>query len=953
MSRVFAFLCLGASLLIAQEEREIRQPVKPSPSPAPAPTAYTLQGVVVDAASGEALPGAYIKVQNTLIGTVSDASGRFRLSVLGSPPFRLEVSYVGYQTAQVEGYPGQEIRIALQEGGLSMQEVVISTSRVPEAVLEAPVTVTRLGIRELQFSASANLFQQLATMKNVDVHYQSITFPVINTRGFGGPGNPRFVQRVDGIDMLAPVFGFPVGVLSTPPDIDLETAELTAGPASALYGPNAFNGMLDMYTRQPRRYPGMAATLRLGLNHIASDTTPQPYLNLAARYAHTVGDRFSFKLVAEYLRAVDWLATDYRDEGTYTGAQGAYAVPGPQNPGYNGVNTYGDEVRVGPINPAQVGLPFQENFYLARTPYRDRDLINPAVFLQKYTAQAQYFLNENLELSWRSFVVNGNTIYQAANRNVLRDVLFHQHKVELRGRRFFVRAYGSWESSGRAYDSRFTAIFLNQWAKPNEAWFIGYFEGYALYRDHTKARVYADTATRLMSLLGTFRRRLEPSDPDFKKVMEEINSGYYRTQGQAGFYDRSSFYHAEAQYDLSDFVGRWVELLAGGNLRLFRVNTRGTLFIDYEGPFIAHEYGGFIQANRWFWDRRLRLLASLRYDKNQYFTGRFTPRAAVLYALGKARQHSLRLSYQTGFRIPTLQDQFIALDIGFEEVTLGGTLRARQAYGLDKFMFLPSSVSAYANAARGVTDSTTLAALAAQHLVPLSVAPLKPEFVQYYEAGGRFQLLKGLYVDMEYARAYYRDFVLYRRVISSRPTYEPGTTKPAALSNLNPTTLEGLQNLRDGKYYTYSTATNLADQVYAEYASVGMEYAISPKVLWTVSYSYATLVLSVAKDPSFLPNFNTPRHKVGSSLFLTGFGRWGGSLNYRWIDAFQMDGLIRGPVPAAQWVDAQVSYTVPKWKTQFRVGGQNVLNVQYVQLPGGPRVGGVYYFQVVYDPFLR
>jgi len=134
---------------------------------------------------------------------------------------------------------------------------------------------------------------------------------------------------------------------------------------------------------------------------------------------------------------------------------------------------------------------------------------------------------------------------------------------------------------------------------------------------------------------------------------------------------------------------------------------------------------------------------------------------------------------------------------------------------------------------------------------------------------------------------------------------------------------------------------------------VGVEYAISPKVLWTISYSYATLVLSVAQDPSFLPNFNTPRHKVGSSLFLTGFGRWGGSLNYRWIDAFEMDGLIKGPVPAAQWVDAQVSYTVPKWKTQFRIGGQNVLNIQYVQLPGGPRVGGVYYFQVVYDPFLR
>jgi hypothetical protein len=942
------------SLSLAQEERE--RPLTPEPSkvePSTVPNTYTITGIVRDAASGEPLPGAYIKLKGTLIGTVSDAMGRFRLSAAGQPPFIVEVSYVGYENALVDAYPGREIEVALKEGGLSMKEVVISTSRLPETVLEAPVTVSRLGIKELQLGAAFNLFQQLSTMKNVDVNYQSITFPVINTRGFGGPGNPRFVQRMDGIEMLAPVFGFPVGLLSAPPEIDVESAELTAGPASALYGPNAFNGLLDVYTRQPRRYPGLAATVRLGVNHIASDTAPQPFLNVAARYAHTFGERFSFKLVAEYLRATDWLATDYRDQGSYTGAEGAYAQPGPQNPGYNGVNTYGDEVRIGPLDPRSVGLPFNEKFYLARTPYRDRDIINPAVFLQKYSAQLQYFLSYNLELSWRSFLVNGNTIYQAANRNALRDVLFHNHKLELRGRRFFIRSYGSWESSGRAYDSRFTAIFLNQWAKPNEAWFLGYFEGYALYGSHEAARAYADTAVRLMSLPGQFRPRPEPGTPEFQKIMEEINSGYYRTQGQAGFYDRSSFYHTEAQYDLSDFVGKWVELLVGGNVRFFRVNTRGTLFVDYEGPFMTHEYGGFIQANRWFLDRRLRVLASLRYDKNQYFQGRFTPRAALLYAFGKERQHSLRLSYQTGFRIPTLQDQFIALDIGFREITLGGTLRARGVYGLDKFMFVPASVYAYQAAAAGVTDSATLASLAQQYLQAISVAPLKPEFVQYYEVGGRFQLISGLYADVEYARAYYRDFVLYRNVISSEPAYETGTTKPIGLSNVNPSTLAGLENLRDGRYYAYNTATNLSDQVYAEYASLGIEYAITPKILWTASYSYATLVLSVAKDPSFLPNFNTPRHKVGSSVYLSNFGRWGGSLNYRWIDAFRMDGLIQGAVPAVQWVDAQISYTVPKWKTQFRIGGQNILNIRYVQLPGGPRIGGLYYFQVVYDPFLR
>jgi outer membrane receptor protein involved in Fe transport len=910
---------------------------------------------VRDATTGEPLPGAYIKVKGTLAGVVSGPEGRFQLSIPGgSLPIALEASYVGYETTEITTN-SPTVEIKLQESNLTLREVVISTSRVPETVLEAPVTVSRMGIRELRLNAGANLIQQLATLKNVDVNYQSITFPVINTRGFGGPGNPRFVQRIDGIDMLAPVFGFPAGILSTPPEIDVETVELTAGPASAMYGPNAFNGMMDMYTRTPRRYPGLSAMLKGGVNHIASDTTPQPYFNFALRYAQTIGDRFSFKLVGEYLRATDWLAVDDRDQGPYTGAEGIYAIPGPQNPGYNAINRYGDEVRI-LINPTQVGLPFREKFYLARTGYRDRDLIDPAVFLQKYTASAQYFLTDKIELSWRSFAVNGNTIYQAANRNVLRDVFFHQHKIELRTPALLFRTYGSWENSGRAYDSRFTGIFLNQWAKPNDVWFLAYLEGYALYGTHEAARVYADTAIRLQSLppSSTFRRRLEPGTPEFKEVFEQINSRYYRTQGGAGFYDRSSFYHSELQYDFSKYTSRIADLLIGGNLRLYHVKTNGTLFVDYGGPFWVHEYGGFLQANRWLWNRRVRLLGSIRYDKSQYMPGRFTPRLATLFLWGKERQNSIRLSYQTGFRLPTLQDQFIALDIGFNEITLGGTSRARSAYGLDRWAYTPQSVSAYQSAAQNVSpdDSATLASLAQQYLVKVPLELVRPEYIQNYEIGTRFLLLKGLYLDVEYARAYYTDFILYRRVVSSKPSYEAGTTKPIALSNLDPNTLEGLQNLQAGNTYEYSTATNLRDQVYADYASVGIEYAITPKVLWTLSYSYASLTLSIAKDPSLLPNFNTPRHKVGSSLYFFNLGRWSASLNYRWIDATIFDGLIIGQVPAVQWVDAQVGYLIPKYKIQIRLGGQNLLNIRYVQIPGGPRIGGLYYLQLTYDPAL-
>ncbi len=963
MSRLWILSILVAATW-AQEEGRGRQKVKTElPAPPPTPTPIKIEGTVRDAATGEPLPGAYIKAKGSLAGVISGVDGWFQLSLTStSLPIVLEVSFVGYESTEITASGEASVEIKLRENTLTLREVVIATSRVPETVLEAPVTVSRIGPRELKLNAGANLLQQLATLKNVDVNYQSITFPVINTRGFGASANPRFIQRIDGIDMLAPVFGFPVGILATPPDIDMETVELMAGPVSAMYGPNAFNGMMEMYTRTPRRYPGLSAMIKAGVNHIQSDTTPQPYFNMALRYAQTLGDRFSFKLVAEYLRATDWLAVDDQDEGNYTGAEGIYAVPGPQNPGYNAVNRYGDEVRV-LIDPRS-GLPIpgqNEKFYLARTGYRDRDIIDPSVFLQKYTASFQYFITDKIELSWRSFGVNGNTIFQAANRNVLRDVLFHQHKLELRSPALLMRLYGSWENAGRAYDSRFVGIFLNRQAKPDEAWFLAYAEawgatdanGNPIVTNHQQARIYADTVTQIASLPGqTYRPRLELGTPEFRQAHDEITKNYYRTRGGAGFFDRSSFYHGDIQYDLSRYTGKIADLLLGGNGRFFRSNTQGTLWIDYEGPIWIHEYGAFIQANRWLWNRRIRLLGSIRYDKSQFFKGRFTPRLAALYAFGGQRQHSLRLSYQTGFRIPTLQDQLIALDIGFREITLGGTTRARSLFGLDRWAFTPQSVRAYLAATQGLSDTAIMAMTAAaqQHLVRVQLEPLKPEYIQNFEIGTRLSLFKGLYLDVEYARAYYTDFVLYRRVISSEPTYETGTTRPIAISNIDPTTAQGLQNLKNRRYYEYSNATNLPDRVYADYASAGIEYALSSKVLWTLSYSYAALSLANSRDPNLLPNFNTPRHKVGSSIYLINLGRWSASLNYRWVDATDFDGLVKGRVPAAQWADAQVGYAIPRYKVQLRVGGQNVLNVRYMQIPGGPRVGGLYYVQLTYDP---
>ncbi len=140
--RVFAFL-LSLILVWAQEEGRTR-PKTASPQPSPSsPTALEVSGTIKDKSTSKPLGGAYIKVRGTLAGVLSDAEERFRLTITSPPtPLVLEASFVGYEPTEVIVSNPQNVEILLQESQVTLREVVISTSRVPEAILEAPVTVS-------------------------------------------------------------------------------------------------------------------------------------------------------------------------------------------------------------------------------------------------------------------------------------------------------------------------------------------------------------------------------------------------------------------------------------------------------------------------------------------------------------------------------------------------------------------------------------------------------------------------------------------------------------------------------------------------------------------------------------------------------------------------------------------------------------------------------------------
>jgi iron complex outermembrane receptor protein len=226
----------------------------------------TISGTVKDAKTGEFLPGANVKVSRKSVGTSTDFDGRFELKNADNPPFTIEISMIGYKTEEVQiTKKNQKVEVSLSENETSLDEIVVSASRTPERIMESPVTVERMDIREIKNTSSPSFYDGLENLKGVDVNTNSLTFKSVNTRGFATFANTRFMQLVDGMDNSSPALNFALGNLLGMSELDVNTVELLPGASSALYGANAFNGIMFMTSKSPFEHQGISVSLKSGL----------------------------------------------------------------------------------------------------------------------------------------------------------------------------------------------------------------------------------------------------------------------------------------------------------------------------------------------------------------------------------------------------------------------------------------------------------------------------------------------------------------------------------------------------------------------------------------------------------------------------------------------------------------------------------------------------------------
>ncbi|MDZ7934199.1 MAG: carboxypeptidase-like regulatory domain-containing protein [Emticicia sp.] len=653
-----------------------------------------MSGTISDATTKEPLIGVSVQVKGKVVGTITNTKGEFSFSVSTPPPFTLLISSVGYESQEmaVSGN-NASINIALKEQAVLGQEVVVSASRVEESVLKSPVAVEKMDIRTIRETASPSFYDALANMKGIDMTTQGLLFKSINMRGFGATGNPRTVQMIDGMDNQAPGLNFPVDNIVGMPELDVESVEVLPGAASAFYGPNAINGLVLMNSKSPFLYQGLSATVKAGVMSASNrDVVNTPMTDFSMRYAKaSKNNKFAFKVNLAYITAKDWQGTDYSNlnlGGVQNGTRGAGV-----DTDYDGMNIYGDEVQAnmgtvlngllanaGVPEATKAGLrglqsagliPTAAN--ISRTGFLERDLVDYDTKSFKTNLAAHYRLNDKLELVGQVNYGSGTTVYTGTGRYSLRNFNITQAKIELRADNFTLRAYTTQENSGQSYLSGLAAVAMLNEVKPHATWFGEYLGAFATARGagqaedaaHLTARGVAD---RGLPVAGT---------PEFTRLLDKYRDAAI-VKGGSAFSDVTNMYHAEGVYNFKNQV-KFVDLLAGGSIRQYQLRSNGTLFADTKddktlpadpkfnrtGTIPISEYGAFLQAAKSLFSDHLKLSASIRYDKSQNFKGFFTPRLSAVATFG---QQNFRASYQTGYRIPTTQNQYIDL------TTPGGTL---------------------------------------------------------------------------------------------------------------------------------------------------------------------------------------------------------------------------------------------------------------------------------------
>ena len=926
-----------------------------------------IKGKIIDGLSNETLIGATVIIKESGKGTSTNFDGEYSIIYKGKLPTILSISYLGYKSLEIEVNSQNPKAIKLFADSKNLKEVKVVDSRITQKQKEAALTVESLDMIAIKETPSANFYDGLGALKGVDITAASLGFKVINTRGFNSTSPVRSLQIIDGVDNQSPGLNFSLGNFLGSSELDIQRVEIIQGASSAYYGPNAFNGVISMETRNPFMQPGLSIQYKFGSRNLFENS-----VRLAEKFQNSKGeDIFAFKINVSYMQAHDWEADNMAAVDGTTSSDN----PG----GYDAINRYGDEDTDGNLNDVRDN--FNLNYFthpglgkFHRTGYMEKDIVDYNTKNFKAQSSLHFMLTPKTELIYALNYSTGTTVYQGDNRFSLKNIQFWQNKFELRQKdKFFIRAYRTEEDAGDSYDAVFTALKLQEYNQvDNQEWYTAYknnwkdnfswddvnFEYlmqldsmdfntgsfYYSYLINETAYTQNEFTNICDSVLnantdliianhGTVRdltdlesNRLVPGTEEFKAALEDITSKTAYLHGGTGFYDKSALNHIHSEYQFNpDFA----TIKIGANFRQYTPDTKGSLFMDTATMITNKEAGFYTGIETNLFGEFLKMNSTFRADKNENFDLNFSP--AMSLVLKPSEKDIIRFSFSSAIRNPTLSDQYLYYNVG-RAILIGNLEGHGEDYG-ENLVTVQSLINYYLPAQ-----------LSKDSLEFFSVAPIKPEKAQSFEVGYRSTFFNKVYLDANYYYSKYTDFIGYQIGV-----------KFDTIGNSNPDAYD----ISMPSIQAYRMAANAQSTVTTQGASIGMNYYLSPNITLNGNYSWNKLNKEGEDDP-IIPAYNTPEHKynlgvVGRDIHLSATKNilrdFSFSINYKWVEEFIFEGSpqFTGIVPTYDLVDLQISKKMQQLNATIKVGSSNLLNNMHYEVYGGPYIGRMTYCSLLFD----
>jgi outer membrane receptor for ferrienterochelin and colicins len=287
----------------------------------------TIAGTVREAETGEPVVNVVVLLKNLEDSTkqrwvYTDSQGAYVLKEIPTGSYSLQYLSVAHHSHVADnvsvGESPLRMDITLVPKIILLDGVVISASRREQKLLDAPASISVVDVRAIVETPTITPTDHLRAVAGVDVAQTGLLQQNVVVRGFNNVFSGTLMMLTDNRLAGVPSLRLNAPYLIACSDDDFERVEIVRGPGSALYGPNAANGVVNFITASPFSSQGTSVSTTVGERSIFQGSF---------RHANALSDRFAYKFSGLYFRGRDWRYTDPAEQSARADAIAAGANP--------------------------------------------------------------------------------------------------------------------------------------------------------------------------------------------------------------------------------------------------------------------------------------------------------------------------------------------------------------------------------------------------------------------------------------------------------------------------------------------------------------------------------------------------------------------------------------------------------------------------------------------------